>query len=82
MDEKVVSQERLAYTVDLLVAMAVEEIAEETGREAKFVLADFVQSKTGKALYDIDTKIWCNGPTYIADMYMQERKNNQCSRDV
>ena len=32
--------------------------------------------------YDTDTKIWCNGPTYIADMYMQERKNNQCSRDV
>ena len=71
-----------AYALIPLVAMAVEEIAEETGREAKFVLADFVQSKTGKALYDIDTKIWCNGPTYIADMYMQERKNNQCSRDV
>ena len=79
---KVISKERLDYTVDLLVAMAVEEIAEETGREAKFVLADFVQSKTGKSLYDTDTKIWCNGPTYIADMYMQERKNNQCSRDV
>lgn len=82
MAEKVISKERLDYTVDLLVAMAVEEIAEETGREPKAVLADFVQSKTGKALYDIDTKIWCNGPTYIADMYMQERKNNQCSRDV
>ena len=43
MAEKVISKERLDYTVDLLVAMAVEEIAEETGREAKFVLADFVQ---------------------------------------
>ena len=44
MAEKVISQERLDYTVDLLVAMAVEEIAEETGREAKFVLADFVHA--------------------------------------
>ena len=82
MAEKVISKERLDYTVDLLVAMAVEEIAEETGREPKAVLADFVQSKTGKALYDIDTKIWCNGPTYIADMYIQECKNNRSSKAV
>lgn len=82
MAEKVISKERLDYTVDLLVAMAVEEIAEESGREPKAVLADFVQSKTGKALYDIDTKIWCNGPTYIADMYIQECKNNRSSKAV
>ncbi len=82
MAEKVISKERLDYTVDLLVAMAVEEIAEETGREPKAVLADFVQSKTGKSLYDTDTKIWCNGPTYIADMYIQECKNNRSSKAV
>lgn len=74
MAEKVISKERLDYTVDLLVAMAVEEIAEETGRETKAVLADFVQSRTGRALYDVSTKIWCNGPSYIADMYMEEYK--------
>ena len=59
MAEKVISKERLDYTVDLLVAMAVEETAEESGREPKAVLA---------------------GPTYIADMYMQECKNNPISR--
>lgn len=80
MAEKVISKERLDYTVDLLVAMTVEEIVEETGRDTKSVLADFVQSKTGKALYDTDTKIWCNGPTYIADMYMQECRNNPIGR--
>lgn len=72
MAEEVISKERMNYTIDLLIAMAVEEIAEDTGRDSKEVLADFILSKTGNALYDESTKLWCNGPSYIAEMYMEE----------
>ena len=66
------SKERMDYTIDLLIAMVVEEIAEETGKDRKDILIDFVSSKTGKFLYDETTKLWWSGPSYIAEMYMQE----------
>lgn len=66
------SKERMDYTIDLLIAMVVEEIAEETGKDRKDILIDFLSSKTGKILYDETTKLWWSGPSYIAEMYMQE----------
>ena len=66
------SKERMDYTIDLLIAMVVEEIAEETGKDRKDMLIDFLSSKTGKFLYDETTKLWWSGPSYIAEMYMQE----------
>lgn len=67
------SKERMDYTIDLLIAMVVEEIAEETGKDRKDILIDFLSSKTGKFLYDETTKLWWSGPSYIAEMYMQEK---------
>lgn len=64
------SKERMDYTIDLLIAMVVEEIAEETGKDRKDILIDFLSSKTGKFLYDETTKLWWSGPSYIAEMYM------------
>lgn len=72
MAEEVISKERMDYTIDVLITMVVEEIAEDTGKAPKDVLSDFMLSKTGKALYDENTKLWCNGPSYIADMYKEE----------
>lgn len=66
------SKERMDYTIDLLIAMVVEEIAEETGKDRKDILIDFLSSKTGKFLYDETTKLWWSGPSYIAEMYMKE----------
>lgn len=66
------SKERMDYTIDLLIAMVVEELAEETGKDRKDILIDFLSSKTGKFLYDETTKLWWSGPSYIAEMYMQE----------
>ena len=66
------SKERMDYTIELLIAMVVEELAEETGKDRKDVLIDFLSSKTGKFLYDETTKLWWSGPSYIAEMYMQE----------
>lgn len=75
MSEVTIPKEKIDFTIDLLIMMAVEEIAEETGRDSKDVLADFLCSKTGKALYDKETRLWCNGPSYIAELYMEEISN-------
>ena len=45
------------------------------GKDSKDVLTDFLCSKTGKALYNKDTRLWCNGPSYIAELYMEELFN-------
>ena len=74
MAEVTVSKEKMDYTIDLLITMVTEEIAEETGRDRKEVLIGFRCSKTGKALYDEKTKLLCNGPSYIAELYMEELK--------
>ena len=75
MAEVTIPKEKMNYTIDLLISMAVEEIAEENRKNSKDVLQDFLSSKTGKALYDESTKLWCNGPSYIAELYMEEISN-------
>ena len=45
MDQVTISKENMDYTVDLLITMTVEEIAEETGKDSKEVLTDFLCSK-------------------------------------
>ena len=72
MAELSIPKERLNYTIDLLVTMAVEEISISTEKDSKEVLADFLTSKTGKALYDDTTKLWWTGPSYIAEMYLED----------
>lgn len=72
MAETIISKEKMDYTIDILITMVVEELAEESGRDANKILAEFMLSKTGKALYDESTKLWCNGPSYIADLYKEE----------
>ena len=79
MAEKMISRDRQEYTIDLLITMVVEEISEDTGRDPKEVLLDFLLSKTGRALYDGNSKLWCNGPSYIADMYNEEMSNGRLS---
>lgn len=74
MAEVMISKEKMDYTIDLLITMVIDEIAEETGKDRKEVLTDFLCSKTGKALYDEETRLWCNGPSYIVELYMEELK--------
>ena len=76
MDKVTISKEKMNYTIDLLVTMVTDEIAEETGKDRKEILTDFLCSKTGKALYDEKTKLWCNGPAYIAELYREELKKS------
>ena len=79
MAETMISRDRQEYTIDLLITMVVAEISEDTGRDPKEVLLDFLLSKTGRALYDGNSKLWCNGPSYIADVYKKEIGNEDIS---
>ena len=79
MSETMISRDRQEYTIDLLITMVVEEISEDTGRDPKEILLDFLLSKTGRALYDSNSKLWRNGPSYIADMYEEEMSNGRLS---
>ena len=74
MAEVTIPKEKMDYTIDLLITMVTEEISEETGKDRKEILTDFLCSRTGKALYDEKTKLWCNGPAYITELYREELK--------
>ena len=72
-----ISKEKMDYTIDLLITMVTDEIANETGKNRNDVLTDFLCSKTGKALYDPSTRLWCNGLSYIVELYKEELNKSQ-----
>ena len=76
MAEVTIPKEKMDYTIDLLITMVAEEISEETGKDRKEILTDFLCSRKGKALYDETTKLWCNGPAYITELYREELKKS------
>ena len=76
MAEVKISKDKMDYTIDLLITMVIDEIVADTGKNRNDVLTDFLCSKTGKALYDEKTKLWCNGPAYIAELYREELKKS------
>ena len=47
MAEVTIPKEKMNYTIDLLITMVTDEIAEETGKDRKEILTDFLCSKTG-----------------------------------
>ena len=68
-----VTEDQKKYAIDSIITLVVEELAEESGQYPKAVLKDFISSKTGALLYDESSKLWWNGPAYIADMYRREK---------
>lgn len=61
--------------IDLMVAMVVDELAEEMRLDPTDLLSCFITSRTGRLLYDESSKLWWSGPSDIAEMYKAERKN-------
>ena len=64
--------EKITAAMDLTALMAVEQIAEESGKTAEDVLCSFMESNAGKMLYDDSTKLWWDGPSAVADEYLRE----------
>lgn len=60
-------------SIDLMVSMVVDELAEYFGMDTNDMLVEFLLSTTGKLLYDEESKLWWCGPSDIAEMYKNER---------
>ena len=76
-EAQAVPEKTVEYTIDLLISMTVEILARDLHRDTNQVLQDFLLSKTGRGLYDAATKLWCNGPAHIAEIYRDEVKNRK-----
>lgn len=60
------------FSMSLLAALVVEEIARRSKKKKSDILADFMKSNTARMLYDQDTGLWTCGPAYIEDEYRLE----------
>ena len=67
-------KEKTLFAMDLAAMMAVEELAAEEKKYTDEVLISFMESNTGKMLYNDSTKLWWDGPTVIAEEYKKEMK--------
>ena len=62
------------YTIELLAAMAVTNLARRQKISRTKAFTRFIKSKTAEMLFDESTYMWMNGPDYIADEYRREKK--------
>ena len=76
-----VTEEQKKFAVDAMVTLVVEELDNDLKLDSKVLLKDFVASRTGALLYDESSKIWWNGPSYIADLYKKEIEENGKAND-
>ena len=70
-------RERNNNAIDILVTMALEELADELKRKPTDIFSEFLNSKTANELYDEETKLWWDGPSAVAQMYLEEIKNRE-----
>ena len=70
--ETTITEERKKNTIDLLVMMVVDELAEELKIRPTDLLPEFVTSRTARLLYDEESRLWWSGPSDIAEMYKAE----------
>jgi len=73
---EIVTEEQIKFAIDAIVTLVVDEISLETGEDSMVILPKFIESKTAQTLYDESSKLWWNGPAYIAEMYLAECKEN------
>ena len=65
--------------MELTAVMAMSQVAEEEGRPPTDVLKEFLASDTADMLFSDDTKLWHDGPAYVAAEFLKERARRQKS---
>ena len=58
--------------IDMTISMAVEELSETLHKSVEEILPVFFQSKTCAVLYDRESKLWWDGPSAVAELYLEE----------
>ena len=62
--------------IDMNICMTVEELAEILHVPTEEILPRFLQSQTCEILYDRSKKLWWDGPSAIAELYLEEIGKN------
>ena len=62
------------YTMELLSAMASENIAKKMHLSKIKAFDRFMKSETARMLFDDEYLLWQNGPDYIAAEYYREQQ--------
>jgi hypothetical protein len=66
------TEEQKSYAVDLAITLVIDELSKSLNGDTSTILTNFMSSNVGKLLYDESSKLWCEGPSYIANMYKEE----------
>lgn len=67
--------EKYNNAIDVQIALVVQELSKDMGRDSSVVMEEFMDSKTAEMLCKEELKLWWNGPSDIAEMYREELKN-------
>ncbi len=70
--ENGITEEAKKNAIDLLITIVVDELSESMGLRPAEVLPRFLSFRTGKLLYDEESRLWWSGPSDIAEMYRNE----------
>ena len=65
-------EEKIKNAIDMVIALTVEELAEDENCDPVKLLPLFLASRTAEMLYDDTTKLWWSGPSDIAEMFRAE----------
>lgn len=66
------SMDRIKNAMDLVVVMATEEIAARLNISETQALKKLLASKACENLYDDSLKLWWDGPSALADKFIEE----------
>ena len=67
-----ISAQKENGTIDMMIGMVSEDLAEELCVSVEEAMTQFLQSRTCATLYDRNSKLWWYGPAYIVDQYLNE----------
>lgn len=71
--EKVTKEQKEMCAV-LVMKMMLTDWSEQSGRNFTELFLTFTKSKTYRQLFDFKTGLWREGPDYLFDFYMAEKK--------
>lgn len=66
-------KEKAEAAIQLITVSVVDELAEKVNQDKDKILSDFLNSKTGRLLFDESSKLWWSGPSDIVQMYLKEK---------
>lgn len=72
MDQEALTKEQVNQAVNLIAMMSVSELARRMHKKPTQMLLDFMKSRTAEALFDMETRLWCDGPLAVEHAYLEE----------